>query len=113
MLGSLREKLNELRKNPDEELPDIWEILKQRKAKGLWDGEIETIEIKSTNLKKGDHYFVIENMRQRSIVCLSCNQKHGGILEARNLHRYKLENGVLYLDGKPTNTTPKGFKPEA
>ena len=29
------------------------------------------------------------------------NRKHGGILEPHLLMRYKVENGIIYLDGKP------------
>lgn len=89
------------------ELPkDIFEILEERKKKGLWDGDVEHIEIKEHNLTKGKHYYEMLDVRKREIVCTSCPIKHGGILEAKLLTRYKLENGVLFLDGKPCNETP-------
>lgn len=99
-------------KSPDAKDVDIWGVLEKRKEKGLWDGEIEVIETTSHNLSKGDHYYVVEDARRRSIKCLSCNMPHGGILEPHRLHRYTIKDGVLYLDDKATNTTPEGFRPE-
>lgn len=90
--------------------PDIWEVLKARKEKGLWHGEIKVHKIREFNLSKGDHYYVVEDIRKRSVKCISCPVTHGGLLEANLLARYKVENGIIYLDGNPTNTMPKSFK---
>lgn len=98
---------NDKKETPD--IPDIWKVLEERKKKGLWDGEIKVSQIKKYPITKGDHYFVITNNRKREVTCMSCPIKHGGILEAHMLSRYRVENGVIYLDGKATNTTPKGF----
>jgi len=89
------------------EAPDAWEVLAKRKRQGLWDGEIEIRQIKSFNLSKGKHYFVIEDPHSGSVKCISCPITHGGILEAHLLHRYKIEGGVLYFDGKPLNQPAK------
>lgn len=86
--------------------PDIFEKLKEKKKKGLWSGEIEHIEIKEHNLTAGKHFYIMEDVRKRSIMCTSCPVKHGGILEAKLLTRYTLEDGVLFLDGKPTHEKP-------
>lgn len=89
----------------EEERPDVWEGLKVLKKRGLWKGEVDVIPIKEFNLTigKGTHYFVVEDPRTRSIKCTSCPITHGTILEARLLHRYNIEDGVLYLDGKALN----------
>lgn len=84
----------------------IWDILKERKRRGLWSGNIEHIEIKEHKINAGPHFYVIEDARKRSIVCTSCPIKHGGVLEASMLTRYTVENGVLYLDGVATNVVP-------
>lgn len=90
-----------------EKLPDIWKILEERKKLGLWDGEIKVHQIKEYPLSKGEHYFIISDNRKREVMCTSCPLKHGGILEAHMLSRYKVKDGVIYLDGKATNTAPK------
>ena len=90
-----------------EKLPDIWQILEERKKRGLWDGEIKVHQIKEYSLSKGEHYFIISDNRKREVMCITCPLKHGGILEAHMLTRYKVEDGIIYLDGKPTNTAPK------
>jgi len=94
-------KKNYQKKN--EEL-DIWSVLKERKRKGLTDVEIEVIPLKEPqSLSKGKHNFIIDDLRRGSVICTSCKVSHGGILEAHLLHRYKVENGIIYLDGEPTN----------
>lgn len=88
---------------------DIWAELEDRKKKGLWDGEIDIVQIKEYPLTAGEHYFQITNIRKREITCTACAVQHGGILEAHLLHRYKVENGIIYLDNKPmTKTAQKG-----
>jgi hypothetical protein len=101
----------ELEKEYEKESPDIWHVLELRKKLGTWHGEIKVHKIKEYHLTKGPHYYVIEDLRKRSVKCISCPISHGGILEAHLLARYKIEDGVLYLDGKPINKTPEGFKP--
>ncbi len=85
---------------------NIWEILRQRKAKGEWQGEIETIVPKTImNLSSGAHYYEIEDIKKRSVACVTCPIKHGGILEAHLLTRYKVANGIIYLDDKAMTRT--------
>ena len=74
---------------------------------GLWDGEIKVSQIKEFPLSKGEHFFIISNNPAREVTCITCPLRHGGILEAHMLARYKVENGVIYLDGKPTNIATK------
>jgi len=89
---------------------DFWGVHAERFKKGLTKQPIVVEHPKQTYyLNKGDHYFVIENLKKRSIKCISCPIQHGGILEAHLLAHYKLENGVLYFKGKAINTTPKDF----
>lgn len=84
--------------------PNIWEILRQRQKDGTFKGEIQTIILKDAiNLRGGTHYYIIEDAKKRSIACLSCPVKHGGVLEAHMLSRYRIEDGILYLDGKAKN----------
>lgn len=91
----------------NDDIPNVWDVLKERKRRGLWDGEIEVIELKSPqSLNKGRHYYVIENNRERSVKCISCAIPHGTILEAHMLHRYEVKDGIIYLDGKPLNEVP-------
>lgn len=104
------EENNKKEKKSQSKYPDIWEVLKARREKGLWNGEIKVHEIKEYNLNKGDHYFVIEDIKKRSIKCISCPILHGGLLESNLLSHYRIEDGVLYLDNKAINTTPKNFK---
>jgi hypothetical protein len=98
----------ELAKREGKFIPkNIWALLKKRKEEGTFQGEIETLIPKTiVNLTSGEHYYEIEDVRKRSIVCRTCEVRHGGILEAHMLSRYKVEKGVLYLDNKPTNKVP-------
>lgn len=99
-------KLPTVKNNPeDEDRPDIWEGLKLLKKRGLWKGEVDVIPIKEFNLSigKGAHYFVVEDAQKRSIKCTTCPITHGTILEARLLHLYRIDDGVLYLNDKPLN----------
>lgn len=65
------------------------------------------------NLNKGAHYYVLDNPARRTVKCLSCPVAHGGMLEAHLLTRYRLQDGVLYLDEKPVNVVPENFSPGA
>ena len=103
----MQDKKQNSKNEEKEKLPDIWKVLEERKKRGLWDGEIKIHQIKEYPLNKGEHYFIISNNRAREVKCTSCPLSHGGILEAHMLTRYKVENGVIYLDGKPTNQAPK------
>ena len=88
-------------------MPDFWQTLAKMKEEGTWEGEIETHEAgKEIPLTKGEHYYIISDRRKRIVECISCPVKHGGILEAHLLTKYKIENGVLYYNDIPTNTTP-------
>lgn len=89
----------------------FWSRIKWLHERGLWGGDYREYEKPYYNLNKGAHYYVMENSRRRTIKCISCPVSHGGILEAHLLTRYSLGNGVLFFDGKPTNTTPDGFIP--
>ena len=61
-----------------EKLPDIWQILEERKKRGLWDGEIKVHQIKEYSLSKGEHYFIISDNRKREVTCTSCSIKQIG-----------------------------------
>lgn len=93
--------------NSDEKPPNIWDVLEERKKKGLWDGEIDVVPIKEYPLTAGEHYYELTDIRKREVTCKSCAIKHGGILEAHLLMRYKVENGVIYLDNKPVTRAPQ------
>lgn len=99
-----RDLMEQLKKaNEDQTKPDIWKILEERKRRGHWNGEIQVLPIKTFSLIKGKHYYVVENNRKRSIKCIACPVVHGTFLESHMLTRYKLEDGVLSVDGKPLN----------
>lgn len=86
------------------EMPNMWTGLAKLKESGDWDGEIETHQVgKEISLTKGEHYYILSDKRKRIVECIACPVKHGGILEAHMLTRYKVEDGVIYLDGEPTN----------
>lgn len=91
----------------------FWRKIKWLHERGLHKGDYQEYNAPSWNLTKGSHYYVIEDAGKRSIKCISCSIKHGGILEARLLTRYRLNEGVLYLDDKPLNATPENFDPGA
>ena len=106
------EKSNDLLKSEeksanDEKKVNVWDVLKERKKKGLWDGEITTHQIVEHQITGGPHYYVVSNAGKREITCTSCAMRHGGILEAHLLSRYQTENGIIYLDGKAQNVTPQ------
>ena len=85
----------------------IWDILRKRKEQGTFKGEIQTFIPKTiVNLTSGKHYYIVDDIRQRRIRCTTCEIGHGGVLEAHMLTRYKIEDGILYLDNKPINQTP-------
>lgn len=106
--NSLKE---ELKKDEAESKPEsnIWGQLKELKKKGLFKGEITEIVPKDFNITQSKHYYVVDDLRRRSIKCISCPISHGGILEAHLLTRYKIEDGVLYLDGVAQNQIPDDF----
>lgn len=89
----------------------FWAKIKWLKERGLHKGDYQEYEKPYYNLNKGSHYYVLENSAKRTIKCISCPVKHGGVLEAHLLTRYALKEGVLYLDGKPINQTPENFHP--
>lgn len=91
------------RDEQNNDTPSVWDVLEERKKRGLWDGEIDTIEIKEHSLSSGKHYFIVEDASKRSIICNTCPISHGGILEAHLLHLYRLEDGILYFKGEPVN----------
>lgn len=99
-------------KNDEQEVnaspkPNAWDVLKERKKKGLWDGEITTHEVKDYPITSGEHYYEITDIRKREVTCTSCPIKHGGILEAHKLTRYEVKDGIIYLDGKAMTKAPK------
>lgn len=85
---------------------DIFKELEEKKAQGIWDGKVERIEFKEHSLIKGKHYYEIEDVKKRTIVCISCPVRHGGVLEAKHLLDYQIKKGVLYFKGKAVNETP-------
>lgn len=102
---------NELKSEEENSKPEgnIWGILRELKKKGVFKGEITEIIPKDFNITQAAHYYVVDDLRKRSIKCISCPVVHGGVLEAHLLSRYKVEDGILYFDGKPTNRIPEGF----
>lgn len=102
--------MRELAQNEDKATrgpkPNIWKALEYMKKRGEWDGEIETITPVTYSLKNGPHYFEVEDPKKRTVVCTSCPIRHGLLLEAHLLTRYRIEDGVVYLDNKPLNRTP-------
>ena len=99
----------EIKEDQKPEMPNAWDVLAERKKRGLWNGEVTTHKVKKYKLNKGAHYYVIEDFRTGSVKCVSCAISHGGILENHMLTRYRVEDGVIYLDGVSRNKTPKGF----
>lgn len=94
-------------KSPDTSI-DFWETHRIRFEKGLVKEPIVVERPKKTiNLSKGEHYFEIENIEKRSIICVTCPAPHGGILESHLLTQYRLADGVLFFRGKPVNKTPQ------
>lgn len=92
--------------NKGEGTLDLWAVINERKRLGVWDGDIDTHDIVEYNLSSGKHYYEIEDLRKRTIVCTSCVIRHGGVLESKLLTHYKIEDGVLYLKGVPVNQKP-------
>ena len=82
------------------------EAQKLERSDELYQGEVDKIEIKEHNFTKGKHYYEIEDIKKRSIVCTSCPIRHGGILESKHLIDYRVEDGVLYFKDKAINETP-------
>lgn len=92
-----------LQKKQKPEVLDIWQVLAERKRRGLFQGEIDVVQTKEFNLTRGAHYFVVADNRGRDIKCISCPISHGCILDARNLTKYKIEDGVIFYNGKALN----------
>lgn len=87
---------------------DFWGVHAERFKRGLTHEPIVVEHPKQTyTLSRGAHYFVIENIRTRSVMCITCPIRHGGILESHMLTQYKLEDGVLFYKGKAINKLPK------
>lgn len=86
---------------------DIWEVLAERKKKGLWSGEIDRIAVTEYDLTKGTHYYEITSLQKREVTCILCPIAHGGILEAHLLSRYQVKNGIIYLDKMPRTRAPE------
>lgn len=106
-----------MRKSSQEEKPkkespktSIIDHLESRRKELGFKGEIRTHHGKDLfRSGKDDHYYILTNNRKRIIECISCKIRHGGVLEAHLLTRYKLNGGVLSLDGKEINKAPKDF----
>lgn len=87
--------------------PDFWGVHAERFRRGLTKEEIVVEHPKQTYiLNKGAHYFIIEDVKKRSIACITCPIRHGGILDAKDLTHYRVEDGVLYFKGKALNQIP-------
>lgn len=107
VLITSNEPLQEGELDTPSEILDFWGVHAERFKKGLTKNPIVIEHPKQTfTLSKGVHYFVIEDVRRRSIACTSCPVKHGGILEAHMLMDYRVESGVLYYKGKAINQVP-------
>lgn len=89
----------------------FWSTIKWLHERGLHKGDYQEYEKPFYNINKGAHYFVVEDPKKRSIRCISCPVKHGGILESHLLTRYLIKNGTLFLDDRPINQTPSDFTP--
>jgi len=97
-------------KSPEAETGNsFWQKMKWLHERGLHKGDYQEYEKPYYNLNKGGHYYVMDDPRKHTIKCISCPVKHGGILEAHKLSRYRLENGVLFLDDKAINQVPENF----
>ena len=102
----LNSEQSEIEESKPPEMPkDLFGELEKRKKRGMWDGEVERHEIKEHNITTGKHYYVLDQ-KKREVVCTSCPVRHGGILEAKHLMDYKVEDGVLFFKGKACNETP-------
>lgn len=91
----------------------FWNRIKWLHEKGLHKGDYQEYEKPYYNLNKGGHYYVLDDPKRKTIRCISCPIKHGGLLEAHLLTRYRLHEGILYFDEKPINSLPENFTPGA
>lgn len=103
----------EFQEQPEQSGSTFWTKIKWLKERGLHKGDYQEYEKPFYNLNKGGHYFVLDNSTKRTIKCISCPVKHGGVLESHLLTRYTLKDGVLYLDGRAINQIPENFHPGA
>lgn len=87
--------------SPD--LPDIWAELEKRGH------PIERSQIREFNLSGGKHYWVIDDPAKGTVRCASCPIRHGGTVDAYELARTRVEDGVIYLDDKATTKKPADF----
>jgi len=83
-------------------LPDIWSVLEQRGHK------IRRSKVKEFSLTGGKHYWVIDNLKEKSVKCISCPVKHGGIIDAKEAALTTVRDGVIYFKGKPVTEKPEG-----
>lgn len=72
---------------------NVWDILRKKNH------PIETIIPKDIFNSNSPHHYEITNLHSAEVTCMSCPTKHGGYLEPHLLTRYKVENGIIYLDG--------------
>ena len=77
----MQDDVPEKQNNKSDKPQNIWDILEERKKKGLWDGEVEVVPIKEYALTAGEHYYVVSDPRKGEVTCTSCAIKHGGILD--------------------------------
>lgn len=88
----------------------VIDLLEHKDEDHVFHNEVKTHHGKDLfRSKSEEHYYVLSDNRKRVIRCISCKILHGGILEAHLLTRYKINDGVLSLDGKAVNKIPQGF----
>lgn len=86
---------------PQPEIGSVWDRLRKKKI------PIETIVPKDIFSSNAPHYFEITNFKTAEVTCRSCPVRHGGYLEAHLLTRYRVTDGVIYLDNKPMTHAPQ------
>lgn len=100
----MKNKNENLKKN--EQMPDIWEELEEKGS------QIEHTEAQEFILTSGKHYYIVNNLARAEVICVSCPVRHGGIIDAYELARTRVKDGVIYLDGIATTRKPRDFVPK-
>lgn len=91
---------SEVKETPSPMVGNVWDKLRWKKH------PIETVVPKEIFSSNSPHYYEITNFRTAEVTCMSCDVRHGGYLEAHLLTRYKVEGGIIYLDGRAMTKAP-------